>query len=98
MGRGKISLNGWHRLGRLAKGAVMPNRHMLTVQILDSQALTETEGSPILMLDTDRWGPIAFDMNPAVIEMLRRDLNTVMRSILENNRNKLQKRFGRGPL
>jgi integrase len=84
--------------GGWLRGAVMPNRHMLTVRILGSQVLTETKGPPILLLDTDRWGPIAFDMAPDVIDMLRRDLKTAMRSSLEKNMEKLQNRVERGPL
>jgi hypothetical protein len=45
-----------------------------TVQLLGSQALARPDGRAALLLNTDRFGPIAFEVDQQRIDALRRDL------------------------
>jgi hypothetical protein len=45
-----------------------------TVQVLGSQALARPDGRAALMLDTDRFAPIAFEVDQRAIDTLRQNL------------------------
>jgi hypothetical protein len=50
------------------------NSDYQSVTVLGCQALARPDGRVALMLNTDQWGPIAFDVSPQIIEALQKDL------------------------
>lgn len=55
----------------------MPQRETkdyLTVKVMGSQGLARPDGRAAIMLNTDRFGPIAFEVNQLAIDTLRKSL------------------------